>query len=73
MKVEFIDVGMNKKSWSAEISDLFHEELFKEVKKNGDIMSQNIDFTYDNETNSGQVIVGGFRIVGTFKVLDIVH
>ncbi|WP_036230222.1 hypothetical protein [Marinobacterium jannaschii] len=73
MKIQFIEVGPNNSSWTAEVSELEYEALYREVKDKAMLMSRTIDFSYDGESKSGEVIVGGFRTVGKFKVLETVH
>lgn len=68
MQVEFINVGADNICWTADIEELHHDSFYREVKNKGAIMSDCIDFTIDDNGINGQVIVGGLRIVGEFKV-----
>jgi len=68
MKVNFINVGSNNMSWTAEIEKLDHDLFYNEVKSKMAIMSSGIDFSIDDNGINGQVIVGGMRIVGEFQI-----
>ena len=70
MKVKFFDVGSTNASWTAEIKSLDYEVLYRQVKSKGAIMSSGIEFTYDEESKEGDIIVGMFRKVGEFKVIE---
>ncbi len=69
-KIAFKDVGRGNSCWTEEMPEIDDESLYKSVKKNGGIMSQEIDFYWDDK-NIGQIVVGGFRVVGTFEVIDV--
>lgn len=73
VKVKFLEVGLFKDSWDAGLTELSFEELEKAVKTRGALMSNDIEFTYDEETSEGIIFVGGFRAVGTFQVFDNIH
>lgn len=61
MKVRFIEVGRNKKSWEAEYDgELNYNWLYMQAKKA--LMSSDIDFSDDGK------IYAGFRNVGRFEV-----
>ncbi len=63
MKVKFIDVGRNKKSWEAECKgQLTFDWLYSQAKKA--LMSSDIDFTDDGS------ILAGFRTVGRFEIVE---
>lgn len=63
MKVKFIDVGRNKKSWEAECDgELNYNWLYSQAKKA--LMSSDIDFSDDG------TIFAGFRSVGKFEVVE---
>ena len=65
--IEFIEVGRNKLSWTCETEEeVDYEFLYNQVKVRGGLLSSVIDFTDD-----GEIFVGGFRKVGTFKVKEI--
>lgn len=69
--VTFTRVGRGKLSWSEELDynlaaaqpDV--EALERSVRKHRAIVSADLDF--DFEELSGTVIVGGFRVVGSFS------
>lgn len=68
MIVDFIGVGMDDMSWQANIDELSYESLYRELKRKGAVMSQSVDFTYDDELKTGEIFVGIFRKVGSFKI-----
>ncbi len=70
MQIQFINVGANKMSWTANIPKLDHDSLYAEVKSSGALYSQCIDFTYSEKDNLGDIFVGQIREVGTFKVVQ---
>ena len=70
MKVEFTNVGRNKKSWIADLPVVNDARLHEAVKKSGALASRDIDFTFEDDEQSGEVLVGGFRAVGTWKVIQ---
>lgn len=70
MKVQFTNVGGSNMSWTATIPALNFEQLHSQVKKRGAVMSESVEFSYDEESKTGSVIVGMFRVVGEFKVLS---
>lgn len=65
----FFNVGRDKKAWTAEIRELEHGALYRQVKANGNIMSSDVDFLLDDEAKHGTVIVDCFRAVGEFTWL----
>ncbi len=69
MKVQFIDVGGFNMRWAAEMPEITYDNLYKEVKSKGAIMSHDIDFSYNDETKKGAIVVGMVRTVGTFEVM----
>jgi hypothetical protein len=76
MKVKFENVGRNKLSWTCDIEDVNYEALCDEVIQKKAILSSCIDFSdcRDNTNKEsvdgafGNIIVGGFRQVGTYMV-----
>jgi len=67
MLVQFKEVGRGKLSWKAETGELDYDWMFRQVKTAG-VMSNGIDFDYDEEKQEGNIFVGGFRKIGTFSV-----
>lgn len=66
MKVYFENVGRSKATWQAEVKgELTCEWLYKQVKPY--LASRGIDFFLD-EVGKGEIVVGGFRTVGTFRI-----
>ena len=78
MKVEFFEVGRNKRSWVADTSAIHKDDLnedgapssewlAREAKSRGGLLSNDVDVAGDDLANL-EVIVGGFRAVGRCKV-----
>jgi hypothetical protein len=44
------------------------EEIWKDVRRKGGLLSRGMDVDYDPTNNVGTVYVGGFRPVGSFTV-----
>lgn len=64
MRVKFIDVGRDKKSWEAETDgELTYSWLFGQVKKRGSLLSSGIDFYEDGS------ITSVFRTVGRYEII----
>jgi len=64
--VHFENVGRDKRSWSATISHVSHEVLARQVRPH--LMSCTIEFMIDEDGSGGDVIVGGWRPVGRFRI-----
>lgn len=69
MTVQFENVGRNKKSWTADIEEINGDLLMRQIRKHGALGSRDVSFLWDDDTNEGVVVVGGFRQVGTFRVV----
>lgn len=67
MKVEWIEVGGQKKSWTDELPNLYEDTLYKSVKRGNALGSRGIDFYWDNDRQEGMIVVGNFRPAGSFK------
>ena len=67
--VEFSEVGRDKRKFTASMAELDHSCLYRAVKRAKAIMSKDIEFMADPDSNAGTVVVGGCRIVGFWKVL----
>lgn len=70
MQVRFIDVGGFNMNWTADLPELNYDNLYKAVKSKGALGSQDIEFTYDENSKKGDIVVGMFRTVGTFEVVE---
>ena len=74
--IEFERVGRDKRSWSvpcpcaADNQEMVEFVALKSVKAARALLSREIDTYYNAETRTGSVVVGGFRTVGTFKVVE---
>lgn len=62
MKVKFIDVGRNKRSWDADLKPI-DTEIVRHIKKAGVLMSRDIEV----DLESG-AIFAGMRLVGRFEL-----
>ncbi|CAH7384502.1 conserved hypothetical protein [Vibrio chagasii] len=68
MQVKFFDVGGSNARWTAQVEEINYENLYNEVKRSGAILSSDIEFSYDDESGKGVIIVGLVRTVGKFEV-----
>ena len=68
--IEFKDVGRDKKTWRAEVTDLSEQSILRALRAGGALMSRDIDLDYDPVTGCGDIIVGMIRHVGTFRRVD---
>ena len=59
--------------WTAEVDELNFENLYKQVKSKGAILSSDIEFKFDDETQTGIIIVGAVRTVGKFEIIGTIH
>lgn len=65
-KVDFVDVGRNKKSFSKEMKDIDYDNFYEVVKPHL-LSSFSIDFVLSDEDGTGMVLAG-FCIVGRFRI-----
>ena len=64
--VNFINVGHSNQSFCRLCKgELTYEWLYKQIKPY--VMSRNIEFSYNEETNKGYIF-GGFQTIGEFEV-----
>lgn len=68
MTIHFLNVGRDKKSWNAEVPDLSDRTLINQIRRQGALMSRDIDFNWNNADDGGVIYVGMFRNVGKFSV-----
>ena len=68
MTINFRNVGRENKNWDAEVTDLHDGTLTSEIRRNGALRSQGIDYAWNNEGTGGAIYVGVFRKVGDFWV-----
>lgn len=73
MKVQFEDVGRGKVSFVVDIpiveGELSYQAMELACRHNGRLMSSDVDFSCDPDGQHGEVIVGGFRVVGRWKAV----
>lgn len=65
--VEFFEVGRDKRSWHATIVPT-PAAILKQIKKRGGLISRDIGLVWKEGDTGGQIVVGGFRAVGTFRL-----
>ncbi len=68
MIVTFENVGRNNMSWKAHTETVSEAFLLSQIRKSKSLMSREIDVIVDG--NSGTILVGGYRPVGTFRIED---
>jgi hypothetical protein len=68
--VTFREVGRDKRTWTNRLRQLPTEAVLEKlVRQNSSLMSSTIECVFDEDLEHGVVIVGGFREVGSFRVL----
>lgn len=71
-KVEFVDVGASKRSWTSRVRQHPTEATLERlVKKHGGLASRSIECVFDDDEEHGVVYVGGLRPVGAFRVVEV--
>lgn len=68
--VRFENVGRDKRTWTAKVRKMDHACLAQAVRSQGAIRSSDVMFVWDHLKNEGDIIVGGFRHVGSFRVVE---
>lgn len=63
MKIKFINVGRNNKNWEIDCDKITYEFMYKQVKINESLVSENIDFTEDGIILAGGIKAGNFEII----------
>jgi hypothetical protein len=67
--VNFSNVGRNKRSWSKTFPQgVTTGHIAREAKRNGGLMSSEVDAELNDGGSMGHIIVGGWRVVGTFTI-----
>ena len=69
MKVRFIEVGRAKVTWIEELPKLTDSALVRAIRKKKVLMSSDIDVVRNESEDSGIIIVGGLRTVGTWEIV----
>lgn len=69
VKAKFLNVGRGKRTWEAELKP-DAVDILREIRKNGGLMSSDIEIHYEEDTNKGDVFAG-FRTVGSFTLEPI--
>jgi hypothetical protein len=69
MKIHFKEVGRDKRSWTQDFSNTATEdEIAKAAKRGAGLMSSCVDAAIYEQGDGGEIVVGGFRTVGTFTI-----
>lgn len=68
IRVNFHNVGRNKRSWSKDYLQFDETALAKEARANGGLMSSEVDVELNDTISAGTVLVGGWRAVGTVTI-----
>jgi hypothetical protein len=69
MTVHFSKVGRDKRSWSKDFGKTITDSaIAKEAKRGAGLMSSDVDAITNDDGSSGDIIVGGWRTVGTFTI-----
>ena len=73
MIIKFIEVGRNNATWESKcpannIDDLEYAWFLSQVRRNGGIISHDVDFLLNTETNTTGIITAGFHTVGKFEI-----
>jgi hypothetical protein len=69
MIVHFHSVGRDKKTWSKSFgAKVTESQIAKEAKSSARLMSSDVDAITNDDGSSGDIIVGGWRTVGTFTI-----
>lgn len=72
MKLKFVDVGRNKKSWEVEVPDspdhMTNSAIAKSIRKSHSLASRDLEWEIDLDAGVGAVFAG-MRRVGSIEVL----
>lgn len=69
MKINFFNIGRDKRSWIKEAhGPLNLSAIAKEAKRGGGLMSSCVDAGIDDSGQIGCILVGGWREVGRFTI-----
>jgi len=68
MQVEFLEVGRDKRTWAEEMVIVTPEAMERSVRNNAALLSRSIDFAFAPDDSGGDIFVGGFRKVGSFRI-----
>jgi len=71
MRLLFSNVGRKKRTWILDVNEdsgLFEDQIDKSIRKNGGLLSRDVDFDIDLDDGRG-TIFAGFHKVGDITVL----
>src|SRR6185436_1185317 len=68
--VRFEAVGRDKKSWETQLESLSDAALIRQIRQRAALMSRDMEFDWDDAGESATIVVGGFRCVGSVRVID---
>lgn len=69
MKIEFKDVGRERKSWTSEVRELTGDALYRAVRSKKALMSRDVDFTEEPGEDGWFSVIAGWRTVGKWRVV----
>lgn len=69
VRIQFRNVGRDKKTWTADVADVSDEVLIRQIRREGALMSRDIDVLWNDSHTGGAIYVGIWRKVGDFVVL----
>jgi hypothetical protein len=69
IEIKFEGVGRNNATWKATLPNASDREMIREVKRHGALLSDGIEIEWNEDRSGGDIIVGGFRRVGSFEVV----
>lgn len=69
MKIKFINVGREEKSWESNIPALTPINIKSQVNKHVGFSSEEILFSLDKETDSGRIYCNYF-VIGWFEIVE---
>lgn len=68
VRVKFIDVGRDKQSWEATLPRT-QAAFVRSIRAHSALLSRDVWVDMDGG-NTGEIVVGGFRVVGKVEILN---
>lgn len=69
--MKFENVGRRKRSWDVPRETMPSIPwIIGEIKQSKVLMSDSVDLQFNADGTSGAILVGGFRLVGNFKLVQ---
>jgi hypothetical protein len=69
VRVEFIDVGREKRTWFAHLSNLTMHLLTECVRNSGALRSRDIHLSAPDDDTGEGLIFAGFHTVGRYRII----